>query len=106
MIHLIKIILFLLVNIGGYNVIHLMTWIAVTLGVFPELPPGQDIEDFKSLLFEGGFIVWAVCALVSAGYFVVPHRELRTWLILAPMWGTFLYGLVLMVYYNFKDLIL
>ncbi len=63
MINLIKIALFVLVNIGGYNVIHLMMWITQTLGIFPDLPSGQDVEDFKFLLFEGGFIIWALCAL-------------------------------------------
>ena len=105
MIHLIKIVLFLLVNLGGYNVINLTVWMAVTLGIFPELPPGQELEDFKSLLFQGGFVVWAICALASTGYFVVPHRELRTWLILAPLYGTFLYAAGLMIYFNFKNLI-
>ena len=105
MIHLIKIILFLLVNFGGYNVITLTVWITRQIGIYPALPPGIDFEEFNFLLYEGGFLVWALCALVSIGYFIVPHKELRTWLILAPLYGTFLYTAGLMVYFNFKDLI-
>ena len=105
MIHLIKILLFLLVNFGGYNMIGLTVWITRTLGIFPDVPAGPDREEFFFYLYDGGFVAWAVCALVSIGYFIVPHRELRTWLILAPMYGTFIYGVGTMIYFNFKDLI-
>jgi|GEM_PF-2362668 len=106
MIHLIKILLFLLVNLGGYNVINMLVWMTVTLGIYPSLPRGQDYESFQFLLLDGGFFIWLLCAIASAGYFVIRHKELRTWLILAPLYGTFTYGAGLMIFYNFKTLVL
>lgn len=106
MIHLVKITLFLLVNLGGYNVVRLLAWVTHTLGIFPRLPAGPDREMFNYLLFQGGFFVWVACGLASIGYFVVPYRELRTWLILSPLYGPFLYSVALMIYFNFKDLTL
>jgi hypothetical protein len=100
MLNVIKIILFLLVNIAGYHVIPIMFWIAVTGGLF-SLPSGPALISFQMMLFGIGTWVWIGAALASVGYFFVPSRDLRTWLILAPMYCPAIYGVGVLLYYRF-----
>ncbi|HEY8191916.1 MAG TPA: hypothetical protein VIG74_05780 [Alphaproteobacteria bacterium] len=101
MINVIKIVLFLLVNMAGYYTIPMLVWITVTAGIFPQIPPGPIMESFKMMLLGGGTWVWIAAALASVGYFFVPPRELRTWLILAPMYCPAIYGMSVLLYYKF-----
>lgn len=101
MINVIKIVLFLLVNVAGYYTIPVMFWMAVIAGFFTPLPTGLALTSLQMLLFGIGTWVWIAAALVSVGYFFVPVRNIRTWLIFAPMYCPAIYGAGALVYYRY-----
>lgn len=98
--NIIKIVLFALVNAGGYFVIPIMINLAVKWDVFPEVGAGKMYQDLIFMLTGAGTFVWAAAGLASVGYFFV-KGELRTWLILAPLYVTTIYGLGVLIYFNF-----
>lgn len=100
MLNIIKIILFVLVNVAGFYTTSVAAGGAMKLGVFPQLPVGPHLEYFKLMYFGGGSWIWIAAALISVGYFFA-RDELKNWLLLAPMYVTAIYCTVVLVYFNF-----
>ena len=100
MMNIIKLILFSLVNAAGYFTISTIATLAIKLDVFPQMPPGVHMENFKLALFGIGMWVWIGCALVSIGYFFVSDKY-KNWLLLAPMYGPAIYSTIVILYFNY-----
>lgn len=100
MLNIIKIILFVLVNIAGFYTTSVIAGVALKLGVFPQLPVGPHMEYFKWVYFGGGPWVWIAAAIVSVGYFFAGDK-LKNWLLLAPMYTTAIYCTIVLIYFNF-----
>ncbi len=99
MLNIIKIILFVLVNAAGAFVVPTLANLALMMDVFPSLPIGPIRSSFG--LWLGAHLwVWGLAALGSIGYFFV-NSELKTWLLLAPLYMTAIYGVAVLVYFNF-----
>lgn len=100
MVNIIKIILFVLVNLAGFYMTAIVANVALKLGMFPQLPVGPHMEYFKMVFFGFGAWVWIAAALVSIGYFFTSGSA-RNWLLLAPMYVTAIYCAAVVVYFNF-----
>ncbi len=100
MLNIIRVLLFIIVNIAGWYTIPVIASIAAKLDVFPKLPPGIHTEAFKLWFLGGGMWVWIICAVISIGYFFT-RNELKNWLLLAPMYVTAIYGTAVLLYFNF-----
>lgn len=101
MMNLVKIILFVLVNAAGFNVVPILIHVAIKIDKFPQIPVGPVQDSFSFWLFAMSMIVWGISALISVGYFFTKKTEARTLLILAPLYIPALYGTGVMLYYNF-----
>lgn len=100
MINILKITLFVIVNIAGFFCISVLANVAHKLGIFPSLPPGIHMETFKLWFLAGGMWVFLGSVLISIGYFFT-RDELKHWLLFAPMYCTGLYGTAVLIYFNF-----
>jgi hypothetical protein len=101
MLHIIKIILFLIVNLGGYFAIAILFHLCVMLGVLPQMPTDELQHQFLTWLFGIGTWVWLAAAFISIGYFLVQDKYTRVWLILAPLYVPFIFGIGVMIYFNY-----
>ena len=100
MLNIIKVLLFVLVNIAGFYTTPIVAHIAIRTGIFPQLPVGEHTEYFKLMYFAGGPWVWIVSAVASVLYFFT-RDEIKNWLLLAPMYVTALYCTAVLIYFNF-----
>lgn len=100
MLNIIKVTLFVIVNVAGWFTIPVVASLAAKWSFFPQLPPGPHLETFKLWFLGGGMWVWIISALVSVGYFFA-RDELKNWLLLAPMYGPAIFGVGTLVYFNF-----
>ncbi|MCB9990511.1 MAG: hypothetical protein H6867_03905 [Rhodospirillales bacterium] len=100
MLNIIKVILFVIVNIAGFYVTPVIAHVAIKIDMFPQLPVGEHSEYFKLLYFAGGPWVWIASAVISIGYFFTKD-ELKNWLLLAPMYLTGIYCTLVLIYFNF-----
>lgn len=100
MLNIIKVILFIIVNIAGFYMIPILASVAAKLDIFPQLPPGTDTEVLKLWFLGVGMWVWIACALISTGYFFTKD-ELKNWLLLSPMYGTAIYGTAVLMYFSY-----
>lgn len=100
--NLIKIVLFLIVNAVGFYTIPVIINLAVKLGRLPDVATARPeyFETYQFLLLGMAIPVWAVAALISIGYFFA-SREIRTWLLLAPIYVPALYGTGIITYFHF-----
>lgn len=99
MLNIVKVILFLLVNLGGFYTIAILVNVSVQLGIFPSMPTTAMHNDFLNWLGLGT-MVWLAAAIVSLGYFFIEDK-LRVLLILAPLYVPFIYGICVMIYFNY-----
>ncbi len=100
--NLIKIALFLLVNAVGWFTIPLIINMGVIMGLMPNeltIPP-EYFETYKFLLITMAIPIWALAALVSIAYFFAA-RDIRTWLLLAPIYVPALYSISVITYFHF-----
>lgn len=102
MIHLIKILLFGIVNAAGFYAIPIMANIAVITEMYPRFSSEAGVNTFNNLFYGGGQIAWGIAAVASLGYFVAKNVELRVLLILAPIFMPVLYGVGLIIYCHFS----
>lgn len=100
MINILKIALFVIVNIAGFFTLSVLANVAVKLGIFPSLPPGIHMEEFKSWFMAGGMWIFIASVMISVGYFFT-RDELKHWLLFAPMYMTGIYGTAVILYFNF-----
>lgn len=100
MTNIIKIALFVIVNIAGFFTISVLANVAVKIGMFPSLPPGIHTEEFKMWFMAGGMWVFIGSVFISIGYFFT-RDELKHWLLFAPMYCTGIYGTAVILYFNF-----
>ncbi|MEC7029148.1 MAG: hypothetical protein VXW91_05700 [Pseudomonadota bacterium] len=100
MTNIIKIALFVIVNIAGFFTISVLANVAVKIGLFPSLPPGIHTETFKMWFMAGGMWVFIGSVFISIGYFFT-RDELKHWLLFAPMYCTGIYGTAVILYFNF-----
>jgi hypothetical protein len=99
MVHVVRLVLFLLVNVAGWFVIPLVINLAHIMNVYPDLP--EDLlHTFAILLLVAGPWVWVAAALASVGYFFT-RGELHIWLLLAPMYVPLVYSVLVITYFNF-----
>ena len=99
MLNIIRVILFVLVNIVGWFTLQVVGAVAMKIGVFPSLP-GEHMEYFKYWYFYVGLWVWMAAALLSVAYFFIKD-ELKNWLLLAPMYVTAIYATLAIIYFRF-----
>ncbi len=99
MLHIVKVLLFLFINLAGYFTIPVLINVAVIMGVFPAVPDSMQ-QSFGLWLTGGGMWAWIGSALLSIGYFFA-QGELRAWLILAPLYIPAIYSLLVMLYFGF-----
>jgi len=99
MINIIKVILFIIVNVAGWFTIQVVALIAMKYSMFPQLPL-MDMQVLKWWYFSVSIWVWMGAALISIGYFFTKD-ELKTWLLLAPMYITAIYCVATLVYFKF-----
>src|SRR4051812_13976861 len=99
MVHVVKLILFLLVNLAGWFVIPLFINLAHMLNVYPDLPE-ELLHTFAIMLLQIGPWIWVAAAMASVGYFFT-RGELRIWLLLAPMYVPAIYSTLVITYFNF-----
>mgnify|MGYP006196054869 CR=1 FL=1 len=62
MLNIIKIILFLLVNLGGFYTIAILVNVCVQLGIFPSMPNAVMHNEFLNWL-SLGTMVWLAAAI-------------------------------------------
>ena len=98
MIHLIKILLFGIVNAAGFYAIPIIANVAVITELYPRFSSEADVNTFNNLFYGGGQIAWGIAAVASLGYFVARNVELRVLLILAPIFVPVIFGVGLMTY--------
>jgi hypothetical protein len=99
MLNIIRVILFVLVNIAGWYTIQIIYILATKYGLNPELPVAH-IEFFRWWYFYVALWVWMGCAIISIGYFFT-RDELKNWLLLSPMYVTAIYCTGTLIYFNF-----
>lgn len=100
MINIIKVILFVLVNVAGFYAIPIVGSIAAKIDAMPSLPTATDYNTFKLWFAGGGLWVYGIGALASIGYFFT-RDELKHWLLFAPMYLTVIYGVGVLIYFNY-----
>lgn len=100
MVHVVKLVLFLLINVAGWFAIPLAINLAHMMNVYPDLPDGAALHEFAVMLLGVGPWVWVAAALASVGYFFT-RGELRAWLILAPLYVPTIYAILVITYFNF-----
>lgn len=98
--NIIKIVLFLLVNAAGYLAVPTIFVLATKFNLMPMIEREEDLDAMRFLLFTVPIPLWACTALASVGYFVT-SGELRSWLLLAPMYVMILFGVGVIGYYHF-----
>jgi len=100
MLHVVRILLFLLVNAAGYLSILLLSNGAIKMGVYPDMLTLQDRDMFETWLFGGGLWVWIASAFVSIGSFFT-IGTMRNVLLLAPLYMTGSYVTLVILYFYF-----
>lgn len=100
MLNVIRVILFVIVNLAGWFTIPASYHMADKTGFVPELPPGLPMETFKYWFFGMGMWVWIACAVVSIAYFFM-ENEWKNWVLLSPMFITALFCAGILIYFNF-----
>ena len=100
MLNIIKVILFVIVNIAGFHTLAIAVGVSAKLGFLPQLPEGYHLETFKFWYFGIGSWVFIGCMLISIAYFF-SRSELKNWLLLLPMFGTGIYAFATLIYFNF-----
>lgn len=100
MIHLIKIILFLITNVAGFYTIPAIINIAVMLNRLPDVQEASAFEAYQFLLITMSIPVWAISALISIGYFFA-NKDMRPWLLLAPVYVPAIYSVSVITYFHF-----
>ncbi|MFN3826658.1 MAG: hypothetical protein ACK4NR_03430 [Micavibrio sp.] len=98
-IKIIKVILFLMVNAAGFYAVPTIIVLATKFNMMPYIEQDADLEMMRFLLFTATIPLWACTALASVGYFIT-SGELRSWLLLAPMYVMILYGISVIGYYH------
>ena len=104
MVHVVRLVLFLLVNLAGWFAIPLVINLAHMLNVYPDLPNEDLLYNFGFLLLKAGPWVWVASAFMSVGYFFT-RGELRIWLLLAPMYVPTIYSVLVITYFNFVKVV-
>lgn len=102
MIHVIKIILFLITNAIGFYTTPVIINLAVLMGRLPDVAATKPeaFETFQFLLLSMSIPVWGMAALASIGYFLATG-SLRPWLILAPIYVPAIYEISVITYFHF-----
>lgn len=96
--NLVKIALFLIVNAAGFFTVSTVYVLATKFGVMPNTD--EYAETAHMMFFRIGPFVWPVAALFSIGYFFA-SRDVRPWLLLAPIYVPALYTIGIIVYFHF-----
>ncbi|QQG36672.1 MAG: hypothetical protein HYS17_02550 [Micavibrio aeruginosavorus] len=99
LLNIIKMALFLLVNAAGYFAIPTVIALAAKFDMLP-LVGGTNFQVYQFLMLTIPIPLWACTALISIGYFFTAG-ELRSWLLLAPLYTTVLYGIGVIAYFHF-----
>lgn len=101
MINIIKIALFLIVNAAGFYTIPVIITLTAMWDILPNLMHDDEaFMTYQMLLITLAIPVWALAALVSVGYFLASN-ELRTWLLLAPIYVPAIYATSIITYFHF-----
>ncbi len=98
--HIVRVLLFLMVNAGGFYAVPALSVLAAMTNTLPDLPPTVSPVTFQLWLFGGGMWAWGAGAVASIGYFFTTG-ELRSWLLLAPAYVPTIYGLAILAYFHF-----
>lgn len=95
---IVQLALFLIVNAFGFYIVPLLAHTAIK---FNWLPDRMLVDDPYAIMQAFSFYLpfWAVAAIASIGFFFT-RNELRSWLILAPLYVPALYGAAVLLYFN------
>lgn len=96
--NLIKIALFLIVNAAGFYTVPTVYVLATKFGLMPNT--NEYAETAHLFFFRIGSFVWPAAALLSIGYFFA-GKDLRPWLLLAPIYIPALYTIGIIAYFTF-----
>lgn len=102
MVHLIKILLFGIVNLIGFYTLPILLNVIIMWDLTPSFKTPYDQAQFKHLYMGIGMWIWGAAALTSIAYFVVRSVEIRMLLILAPIFAPLIYGIGLVIYCHFS----
>lgn len=97
--NIIRVILFVLVNVAGWYGIQIIAVLAMKYGIFPQLPAEYN-EMLKFWYFGIGMWVLIGSAIVSIGYFFA-RDEIKNWLLFAPMYITGSYCVATIIYFKY-----
>lgn len=95
----IQVVIFVLVNLIGFYILPVMINLFIFWDILPDITAAGIQEQFKTYWFAGGMLCWFICALISLTYFFVKGKK-RFAFLTAPIYGTILYGLFMVVYFN------
>ncbi len=103
MVHIVHVILYLLVNIAGFLMIHVVPDIARQLHLYPDYISEVRREALNRAYYTSAFLGLILGTAASTVYFMVnkKNRELRTWLLLAPLYMTFICAMGVILYFKF-----
>ena len=86
------IFIFVLINIIGFFAAPIIYHSTGFTGLFSPAMVEENIGAFQSSFFVGTMITWAVCAVMSIGFFFIDGK-FRNVLIALPIVVPFIYGL-------------
>src|SRR5262249_30815862 len=88
-----KILLFLIANALGFLSVGICFWLGVLTHVIDLSDPAFDAKAFQTHFVTGTILTWAVCAVLSLGWFFFRKGKLRFVFLLAPAIAPLIYGL-------------
>ena len=97
-----KILLFLAINLIGFFTNAFLVNIGIMFGVYPLMPSQASLDLFNAWLYTGAFWVWVAAALLSVGYFIAEKNQ--NWFILAPIYSPLIYSMAVMTYFTYAPL--
>lgn len=93
-----KIVAIILITALGYGVLLMVGFLADFLDYIPRIVDVDRIESFYMALFGFGTPLLGVLALVSTASIFIESQN-RLWFLWAPVYGSFLYSLGVMIYF-------
>ncbi len=92
-----KIALFLIINAAGFYTMATVYVLASKFGIMPNTDSYAELAHM--MFFRIGPFVWPVAAVASIGYFFAA-KNVRPWLLLAPIYMPALYTIGTILYFQ------
>lgn len=95
--NIIKFLLFVIVNLFGWFMVPFIVTSTAKFNLLPDTLNATQTEQMMTM-FAMYQPIWAIAAIASIGFFFT-RRELRAWLILAPLYTTAIFGFGVLGYF-------